>query len=742
LDRLAEIISLPAEPPLSGIPDLEPLLDRLRVQGVLSAPELSAVAGACRQLEQVRSFLKEHRGQLGRTWSLVARVGAPDGLGSAIADAIDDGGELRDSASPRLGRVRRDLRTQRNTLVRRLERAAADNPGWFSGGVTIRGDRLVLPVPLEHRGRVPGVVHASSSSGQTLFVEPFAVVDDGNRLQELRDVEAEEEARILGSLSRLVGGHGPELSAAIAGVAELDLLVAMRRFAGRFECVRPELADPGRMELVAARHPLLLQRRVPVVPLDFELPTGSRVVVVSGPNAGGKTVMMKTIGLLGVMFASGMFIPAAAGTRLPLFRRVVADIGDEQSIESDLSSFTAHVARLSEMLAVSDGEVLVLADEIGASTSPEEGAALAMAVLEALRDRGAVVIATTHFGRLKMLVQDEPGMVNAAMEWGEVARTGAGRRGPTYRLKMGVPGESSALEIAEEAGLPGAVVARARVRAGREWLDLSEKIRSFDVELDRLRRERAQAEADRAAAANVRRNLEKERAELAARTREATERLRAEREQFLLDKRREIENLVRRIRERGADRESVVAAKRRIADELETAGPDPVDPPPLGERAEPERSPVAGDAVESRLFSRQGTLLEVDGSEGTVAFGQVRMRLPLADLSLVEGPVRAPAAVPTEPADEPYLFNTRLSVIGMSRDEAGAAVGRFLDEAVLQDARELMVVHGKGTGVLRRALWEMLGRDARVETMRLAEGNQGGAGVTLVRLKPAPGGPA
>lgn len=743
LDRLAEVMALPEEPPFEGIRDIRLLLDQLRVHGLLTARELALVARVCAGLDRCRAFLRRHRNRLGSTWGVAGSIAAPDGLEQAIGAAIDETGEVRDSASPSLAAIRRQLRTRRNALVKRLERITADNPGWFGGGATIRGDRLVLPVLVQHRDRVPGVVHATSSSGQTLFVEPLVAVGDGNGLQELRDAESEEEARILRMLSRRVGEHGDELVTSLGGISELDLLTAMRRYAVRFDCVRPELSDGTVVELVGARHPLLLYRRVPVVPLEFRFPDNVKVVLVSGPNAGGKTVVMKTVGLLSAMLGCGMFIPVSPGTRLPVFRRICADIGDEQSLESDMSSFTAHVARLSEMLAAADAETLVLADEVGASTAPEEGAALAMAVLEALRDRGARVIATTHFGRLKMFVQDEPGMVNAAMEWGETG-VHTGQRGPTFRLRMGVPGESSALDIAAAAGLPADVVAQARIRVGEEWLELSAKLRALDAEIAHARSDRSQAAAAAVEARNLRSTLDRERVALEERVRSESVRLRDERERFLREKRREVENLVRDIRERGADRQSVVEAKNRIADELgelARTGPEPASTTPALSDSEPAL-PRVGDTVESRLFHRQGTLLEVEDEEGTVAFGQVRMKLPLADLVVARAAAREPAfAIAAEPVGESYLFSTRLTVLGMTREEASDAVRRFLDEAVIQDAREVSVVHGKGTGVLRRSLWDSLRRDSRIEAMRLADANQGGAGVTVITMKSEAGRP-
>jgi DNA mismatch repair protein MutS2 len=728
LDRVETVLGLPDEPPLFEVKDLRPLLSHLRAQGSLTGPELLQVRQACIGIRHCRDFFARHREGAARVAAMVADLVVLPEIEREIDRAVDDAGGIKDSATPELERIRVKLRHLRNRLVERLERMAADQADWFGGAVTVRGDRFVLPLRVDHRNDVPGVVHGSSGSGQTLFVEPIEAVAEGNELAELRDAEVEEVARILRVLSRLVAEHEQELTRAMDAAAAMDSLNARRRFAQRFECTRPELSEDGRLDLIRARHPLLLRRRVQVVPLTFSFPDETTVVLVSGPNAGGKTVVLRTVGLLSLMVSSGMFLPADKGTRLPVFAKVYADIGDEQSLDSDLSSFTAHLARLTEILDGADRTSLVLVDEIGASTAPEEGAALAVAVLEALRDRGVKSLVTTHFGTLKLFAQDEPGMANAAMEWGQAP--GQQRRGPTYRLVMGTPGESSAFEIAEQAGMPRAVVERARSRMGREWLDLSAKLRSLDKELDSAREARQAAERMQQQAVALRQEHERKMNELKLTRIAEQDGLRLERERLLVDKRREIENLVRQIRERKADHESVVQAKAAIEQEL-TKLPPAVAPEPVHDVAGTALKP--GDTVESHTFRRQGTVVEVSDSLATVAFGQIRMALDLGDLRAV-----SPAAVvaPGEPVpDEPYRFDPKLNVRGMTREEANEALVRFLDEAAASGVGDLFILHGKGTGALRQMLWQRLRRDPRVAQVKLGEAAEGGSGVTLVTLK-------
>ncbi len=718
-DRVDELLALAEEPQFGALADLRPLLERLRAEGVLEGIELLSVQRALVAAQQCRDFYARQRERLSRVWPIAAGLAVLPELARAIESAIDESGAVRDSASPELARVRVEMRRRRNALVARLERLAGENPDWFNGGVTVKGDRYVLPLLLGRRGSLPGVVHASSGSGQTLFVEPLEMVADGNELQELRDAEAEEVGRILRELSQKVGAAEPALTRTMTAAAELDALNAKRRFCRRLDCTRPSLTRDGSIAIVEGRHPLLVQRQVAVVPLGFRLDPDTDVVLISGPNAGGKTVVLKTLGLFALMAASGLHLPAGPGTALPLFGRVFADIGDEQSLDEDLSSFTAHLGRLRDLLVAADKDSLVLVDEIGSSTSPEEGAALAIAVLEELRRRRVKTVVTTHFGMLKVFVQSEPGMINAAMEY---------RDGPTYRFRMGMPGESSAFATAAAAGLPHEVLDRARKRMGREWLDFESKLNALDAELESARRTRRAAEQEAARLGAARRAAAEALAAARAELADARERQRLEEERFLRERRRDIENLVRRIRESGADHESVVAAKAAVEQRLaEVVADAPAEPAPTV----PPDELAAGDTVESMTFRRQGLLVELAGTRATVAFGNIRLELAAADLRKVS------AAPPPPDPVEVDDFSPQLNVLGMTRDEAESALARFIDSAVLNGCRDLVVLHGKGAGVLRRAVWEKLRHDGRVEDVRFAEAAEGGEGVSRVRLKAA-----
>lgn len=717
-NRLEEILAIEEEPPLAGLEDISGFLQQAAAGGVMTGRDLLRVRAACEVIRACHDFFRRHSGQLKAMTELVNGLGRWPELESEISWAIDEAGEVRDAATPELQRIRAEIRRRRNELIHRLEETIGARPAWFAGPVMMKGDRLVVPLRQEMRGQLAGVVHGTSASGHTLFVEPLQTVAEQNEVQELRDAELKEQARILRRLSTLVGEHEPVLAAALRAAAAIDLVVAKKRFSRRFGCTRPVITEEGVLELAKARHPLLLSRGIEVIPLDLFLSKEVNVLLISGPNAGGKTVALKTVGLLCLMALSGMFVPAAAA-RLPMFDNVLADIGDEQSLDRDLSSFTAHLLRLKEFVGLAGRRTLVVIDEIGASTDPEEGAALAIAVLEALRDAGAVCLATTHFGALKLFVRDEQGMMNAAMEY---------RNRPTYRLVMGMLGESSAFEVAEQAGLPAWLLERARRRLSSDWLDVREKLRSLAHEYEQTEQNRQRAAATLKCAEQLRRDYEARLAEFNRWRATEESKVRAAGERLLRETRREIENLVRQIRERKADRQSIVEAKRLIEERLAELKVE--SGTTQGEKGMTVL-PV-GAVVKSRRFARQGTVVGVEGEQVVVAFGSIRMVLDPADLELTGVAERSESA---SSLDEPFQFDPRLDVRGLDRQDAVDAVCRFLDDARASGVSKVTIVHGRGTGVLRRTLWERLRRDRRVERLVLAEPEDGGMGATWVWIR-------
>lgn len=727
LDRVEELLGLDAEPPLAGLSDIRSLLNQVGAGGVLGPNELWQVRQVCQRLEDCDRFFRQRKEQIRALKPIADEITGLTNLSRAIEQAIDESGAVKDSASPRLAELRIELRERRNQLVERLERMIDEETDWFEGRVVVRRERFVLPVKLEAKNQVPGVIHSVSATGQTVFIEPFETIIEQNRLQELRDAEADEIERIKRELSSLVFRYRQELGCGLNAAAKLDLLLAKRRFALRFDCVRPVVNDGSSLKLVKVKHPLLILHKPEVVPLDFQLPDHTRIVLISGPNAGGKTVVLKTIGLCSLLLRCGMFVPAAAGTSLPFFQRVFADIGDEQSLDADTSSFTAHLNRLKDILSAANARSLVLIDELGAATAPEEGSALAIAVLEELRNRNICTIATTHFNSLKVFVQNESQMANAAMEF---------KNGPTYRLIMGLPGESSAFEIAEQCGIPIRIIERARERMGREWLDLKARLAALNRELRQAEQARQELEENRdrvraLAAAHEKRLQEFENWQAQERRRFLNEQ-----EKLLQDTRRQIENLVRELRESQADRKSIVQAKRFIEENISRVEAE------MEKENEPAPVFAIGELVESTLFYRQGRVIEGKGERVVVEFGNIKLDVDARSLKLVSGKDNRSQGLNAqsgfgrrEPPGQEFEFNPRLNIRGLSREEAETALNRFLTEAVAAGVRELSVLHGKGTGTLRQMLWQRLRQDARVAEFRFAEPGEGGMGVTKIKLR-------
>ncbi len=722
-ERLTEMLTLDAEPPLAGMSDIRQLLREAEAGRVLSAEELLRVRQVCAILNSCRQFFLTRKHGLRVLRALVNLIPDVRELQTTIERAVDDSGAFRDNASDLLYELRSEIRERRNRLVEQLEQMIETDPERFAGTVMVRRERFVVPVRVEFKNQIAGVVHSVSATGQTVFIEPLATITEQNRLQELRDAEREEIERIQRELSDMVVKYSVSLRSGISAVADLDALLAKRRFVIKFDCHQPVIDEDSRVELMKARHPLLMMHRSEVVPLDFSPPDGVNIVVVSGPNAGGKTVVLKTIGVCVLLMKSGIFIPANAGSRLPWFERVFVDIGDEQSLEADISSFTAHLQRLKQILNGADARSLVLIDEIGSATAPEEGSALAIAVLEELRRRQVFTVATTHFSSLKVFVQNEHGMINAGMEF---------CNGPTYRLLMGLPGESSAFDIAEQSGLPAALISRARERMGSDWLDFKTKVQQLNKELEAVKKVRHEAEVQQKRAEVLIREYEGKIAEFEQWQMQERRRQLLMREQELKEWRRRIENLVRELRERRADRESIIQAKSFIADELRDIEAQLSEV--RSHSFQDEESPhvfAVGDEVESELFRRRGKVVEQKGERVVVEFGNIKIEIDPRGLRLAR-----PASQPKPAVSEEFEFVPHLNIRGMTRDEAEIAISRFLSEAVIAGALKLSILHGKGTGTLRQMLWKKLRQDTRVAEIRFAEPAEGGMGVTIVKLHP------
>ncbi|MGQ0572265.1 MAG: endonuclease MutS2, partial [Armatimonadota bacterium] len=592
--------------------------------------------------------------------------------------------------------------------------------------VTTRSQRFVVPVKAEHRAQFQGIVHDASASGATLFMEPLSLVPLGNQRRELEAAEREEVIRILRRLSGMVGEAAVAIRRNSRVLGDLDLAAAKAALASRLRAATPEVRTDGVLRLAAARHPVLALTRGDdaVVPIDVALGETFTTLVVTGPNTGGKTVALKTIGLLTLMVQSGLQIPAAEGSAVAMFRQVHADIGDEQSVQQNLSTFSSHMGAIVQMLGRVDPPALVLLDEVGAGTDPTEGVALARAIIETLHRRGLHTVVTTHYNELKLLASIEPGIENASVEFD------AETLQPAYRLRIGLPGRSNALIIAERLGLAPEVVAAARSHLAPEQV-------AIEQVLDDLTRDRLAAEQDRAEAAVARAAAEDAQQRLIA----EAERLRLERRRLLAEARRASEAIVDDTRRRldavmvevrAARSEAAVRQARthlrQALDALPAAEPPPPPPGPPVERI------AAGQRVFVGPLGRVGVVRGEpdDHDDVEVEVGLLRTRVPRAALRQAPETDAKPAGAVEVP--EIPVVGASISVRGQTVDEALLLVDRYLDDAVRARLPQVTVIHGKGTGALRRAVHDFLRGHPHVRTFRLGERGEGDTGATVITL--------
>lgn len=725
-------------PPLPDLPDPRPVFSRCAVPGsVLDGHELRVLADVLDAVEPLRRWGHAIGHLAPQVATPVATLPSCDDLHRQLRRCLTDDGGFQDEASPRLQRVRRELRERRQWLVEALERRlrAPEAARLFADRyVTVRHGRYVLPVRADALGRVPGLVHDRSQSGQTLFVEPADAVEANNALVQLRRDEEEEIARILEELTRAVRERLGELQVMVERLGELDLVVARAELAERMEATAPLVEERRGLEVRAARHPLLLaqhwaQPDRPVVPIDLVLTPEQPVLVITGPNAGGKTLVLKTLALLVLMAQSGCHIPAAPGARLPLVRRLYTLIGDEQSVAENLSTFSAFLKHVREILEQAEDRSLVLLDELGAGTDPDEGAALAQAILEALADRGALVLATTHLEPLKIFASSDHRARNASVEFDPVTLS------PTFRLRYGYPGQSLALTMAARLGLDPALIVRARSYRSQQAARLSDLLGRLE-EQTLAERER-EAELARHAQEAATALAAAREAEVAARRRagEILDRARREAAQMLAEIRRVVTAEWEQLKRAERSRRQLEAIRQRLSEAAakvsgvgeESPGPDVAS------------ALTPGARVTAVHLGFRGELVAVAGGTATVRSGAMTVRVPLQALRPEEGPPHPGPPGSTRRGGlrvpEKEHVPSELLLLGRTTEEARDLVEKYLDDAFMAGLATVRLVHGKGTGALRRAVRDLLAAHPLVASFRDGEPGEGGPGATVAALR-------
>lgn len=718
---------------LRGARDVRDALRRARLGGVLDPEQLHEIASTTRSAETLFAHIRPYPPLAAR-----ARFARPPiDVAQAIEHAVSPDAEVLDRASVALASARSELRAAQTQLQQRVDgllRSASVAKHLQEAIVTQRGGRYVVPVKAESASAVKGIVHDRSASGATVFIEPLEILDANNRVREAELAERAEVEKVLNELSRRVEAAAEDHDSVVGALAALDLILARALFAESFECTRPRLTGDGVLDLIEARHPLLIEQASlraeggavasSVVPIDVKLGGDIQALIVTGPNTGGKTVTLRTIGLLTLMAACGLQVPAARGSSVPVLRRVFADIGDEQSIQQSLSTFSSHLRNIVATLGEAERGDLALLDEIGAGTDPDEGAALAMAVLETLLERGVLVAATTHYPELKAFALNTPGVQNASVEFDAVTLR------PTYRVHLGLPGASNAFAIASRLGLDGAVLDRAATHLSELHRSLERTLREAErarTDLaERLESARQAAKDAEDALAVSRREAEGIRDD----AREQLRRARAEAEEVLLQARRALRQ-ADDARDR-ASRRDVVEDARAALVEAEAARDRAAPPPPPVRTAVIEvGSPVLVDGI-----SEPGTLMAIDDrGVAEVAAGSLRLRVPVRDLR--PAPVgRGETVRSTRPsvAGSATSVPLQLDLRGARAEEALAVLDRYLNDAAVAGYDRVRVVHGKGTGALRAAVREALSGHPLVREVATAGRSEGGEGATIVTL--------
>lgn len=731
-----EVVRLRDRLPLGGLTDVRSEVKRAAIGSVLSTSELLAVAAVMYSGRQVKNFFEKlHEDnedlRIPRLDEYAERLTKLIEVEQSIRHAIDDQGTVQDSASDRLRGLRTQLRSFEGSVRSRIDNILRNNAKMLSDAiVTIRNDRYVVPVKMEYRQAFGGIVHDQSASGQTLFIEPQAIVSINNEIQEVRLKERAEIDRILSELSNLVGGVADSVVINLDVLATLDFVFAKVAYGHQLKATEPKLNDEREIKLKQARHPFIPQDEV--VPITVELGEAFTSLVITGPNTGGKTVTLKTIGLLQLMVQSGLYVPAEFGTELSVFDAIYADIGDEQSIEQSLSTFSSHMTNIVSMLDKIDFMSLVLFDELGAGTDPQEGAALAIAILDEVKRRGARVAATTHYSELKAYAYNREGVMNASMEFDIESLS------PTYRLLIGVPGRSNAFEISRRLGLSEQVIDKARSHIGTDAESVESMINELEAAKQRAEQlekelivKRHDLEEEQAAFEAKLTDFERERdtmyGEAEARAEKAVEQAKRQANEVI--------DRLKKLRAEGIVKEhEIIAAKKQLESAKPTLQEKKIQK--VKQKAQQKRTFSKGEEVKVTTFNQKGYIVkQLNDNEYNVQVGIMKVNVKADDLQKI-GPSKE-QSLQSKGSSLKRQSSTKseLDLRGVRVEEGLSRLDKYIDEALVSGYDNVRIIHGLGTGAMRQATQEYLKGHRHVKSQRPGGMGEGGLGVTVVELK-------
>jgi len=724
---------------LGGVHDIRPYIRRAKMNGVIEAAEFLQIYDTIKAAAQIIDFFKELELPLPILRTIVNGMHQFPVMEQKIRKTITQDGEVADQASPELSRIRRHLRSLQGKSREKLE-SMIRNPEITKylqdPIISIRGDRFVLPVRQEYRSQVPGIIHDQSGSGATLFIEPMQVVEINNELQHYEIMERAEVTRILRELTGYVEKSAEFLSETALSLAELDLALAKGKLSANLDCGRPKVNEEGIIHLNQARHPLIPGK---VVPITVYLGDAFDAMIVTGPNTGGKTVVLKTVGLLTLMAQSGLHIPAETGSEMTVFNSVFADIGDEQSIAQSLSTFSAHMTNIIEICRQADSRSLVLLDELGAGTDPAEGSALAMAIIDQLLKQGAKLIVTTHYSELKSFAAGQERVENASVEFDVDTLQ------PIYRLLMGIPGRSNAFEISLRLGLPENIVEQAKSFISQEKARTARFLADLETNQLLSEKERQEAEELRRQASQVLEWAKKKEEEAKDKANKIIAKAQEEALTIVMKARKESEAVLKEIREQQrlgllqTGMQKVQKAREALKDAEEELQERIEKNQPVSE-VKPEDISI-GDQVFIRRLNQKAVVIEKPNSQGEVAVqaGIIKLSVKLTDIELLNEKKDAEegtkTGVGTIVKEKAKTMNPELDLRGLLVDEAIEAAEKYIDDAYLAGLSQISIIHGKGTGALRKAITELVKDHPFVKSYRLGAYHEGGHGVTIVEIK-------
>lgn len=728
------VLRLKGSVPFGGIRDIRRFISRAKLGSMLAAAELLDVAGTIYGGWRLRRFLEGmgEEQELRLLQELVSTIERVQNVEDEITSCIDENAVVVDHASAALAQIRSQLRTAEARIKERLEqilRSSQYQKMLQENLVSVRGDRYVIPVKQEYRHVFGGMIHDQSASGATLFIEPEVVVQANNQLRELRMKEEREIERILMQLSAIVAEHSDILMDNVETLAELDFVFAKASYAHQMKAVQPKLNNRGYIRLKKARHPLIAPEQV--VPIDVELGDRYTSLIITGPNTGGKTVTLKTIGLHALMAASGLHIPAEEDSQMAVFSHVFADIGDEQSIEQNLSTFSGHMKNINDILRHMDEKSLILFDELGAGTDPTEGAALAISILDFIYRKGATVVATTHYSELKAYAYNSEKVLNASVEFDvETLR-------PTYRLLIGIPGRSNAFAIASRLGLPNEIISEAGKLVSAEDKKVETMIASLEENTLAAEQERNEAIRLRKEMERQREEFEQERLQFIQERNRLLEKTEEDAAKAVAKAKKEAEEIISELRKMaqeeqyGIKEHRLIEAKKR----LEEATPS-FEKEKERRKVKADTKPKVGDEVKVLSLGQKGEIIsELGNDEYQVQIGILKMNIKAVDLQVIKAAKKKEQVAFTRVKIARDTVRTELDLRGFTVEEALSAIDKYLDDAVISNLHQVSLIHGKGTGALRIGVHNFLKKHRSVKSFRIGGQGEGGLGATIVELK-------